>query len=57
MMTKEELIDGIIKRLVRLGYVNLEKLEIMHSTSCACACNQENQDKERDPGAPPSCTD
>ena len=54
-MTKEELIDGIIERLVRLGYVNLEKLEIMHSTSRAC--NQESQDKERAPGAPPSSTD
>ena len=55
MMTKEELIDGIIEKLVRLGYVNIEKLETIQTLSHAYT--RENQDKDKAPEVPPSSTD
>ena len=35
MKTKEELIESIIARLIRLGYINVQKLETMQTTNHA----------------------
>ncbi len=52
MKTKEELIDSIIARLIRLGYINVQKLETMQTTRNACI--QETQDNCQSLEVPPA---
>lgn len=50
MRTKEELVDSIIARLIRLGYINIEKLGTIKTANSFCI--QEKQDIDQALQAP-----
>lgn len=52
MKTKEELVDSIIARLIRLGYINVQKLETIKNSNSACI--QGKQDNYQAPASPPA---
>ena len=47
MTSKEEKIDRIIKKLIKLNLVNLQKLESLETINYECACKEDSQEKSQ----------